>query len=104
MVRLIIYYLNSQILNVFILLGGKMEHLLDKKQSFLGRYRIHTGQDSVLSGSPPRTASPMVLMPALRMIPPMSTLVAGMGSLIRLASSSFLARMILGEPVKWFLP
>jgi hypothetical protein len=104
MVRLIIYYLNSQILTVLILLGGKMEHLLDKKQSFLGRYRIHTGQDSVLSSSPPRMASPMVLMPALRMIPPMSTLVAGIGSLIRLASSSFLARTIFKEPVKWFLP
>jgi hypothetical protein len=104
MVRLIIYYLNSPILTEFVLLGGRMEHLLDKKQSFLGRYRIPTGQGSVPSGSPRRMVTHMVLMPALRMIPPMSTLVAGMGSLIRLASSSFLARMILGEPVRSFLP
>jgi hypothetical protein len=103
-IRLIVPCLNFRRLTVFVLLGGKMEHLLGKKQSSLGRYRIHTGQGSVLSGSPRRMTIPTVLIPALRIIAQMRTLVAGLGSLIRLASSSFPARTIHGEPVKSSLP
>jgi hypothetical protein len=103
-IRLLVPCLNFRRLTVFVLLGGKMEHLLHKKQSSLGRYRILTGQGSVLSGSPRRMAIPMVLILALHITPPMPTLVAGLGSLIRLASSSFPARTIHGEPVRSSLP
>ena len=58
----------------------------------------------MLSGSPRRMVIPGVLMPVLLIIPPMNTLVAGLGSLIRLALSLFQARTIPGELVKSSLP